>query len=176
MPSSIYLLCTSFKQLITYLFVIFIRDETVTVGEKLYEIDCDSSQSVTNEVDDKLGIAVLNIGSKADSSSKQVRVPSIKFLGKQGWTDRRIAGVVEKTQLLSNTDTAHAASPASSQNLQSSSKSPTKPHHAVTVQGGTLRSTYGRGRISNQEIESLLLGGASTAPNILQHSSKKQRE
>jgi len=152
------------------------QDDTVTVGEKLYEIDNDTSQLGTNYIDLKLGSEILKPELESvDSSSNQARVPAIKFLGKQGWSSRRSTESVSKLAPDDGSTKGHTpisppASPPKSQ------PSVTKPQQAITVQAGIIRSNFGRGRISSQEIESLLLGGASTAENIIPNKKQNQRD
>jgi hypothetical protein len=146
------------------------------VGEKLYEIDSDTSRTGTNGIDSKLGLELLKNEPTVDSSSQQFRVPSIKFLGKEGWTHRKSAvATATSNHVLPDISKARTPSPTSPPSPPSQPVI-TKPHHVITVQGGNIRSSFGRGRISSQEIESLLMGGASTAPNILPSNGKKKRE
>ena len=76
-----------------------------------------------------------------EEAQSGVRVPSIHFLGKDGWKQRRSLPQV-------------------------ASSHPAKPHESVLVEGAKLPPTYGRMPFSEREIEALEMGGASEAPYI----------
>lgn len=76
-----------------------------------------------------------------DETQSGVRVPSIHFLGKDGWKQRRSLPQV-------------------------ASSHPPKPHGSVLISGAKLPPTYGRMPFSEREIEALEMGGASEAPYI----------
>jgi hypothetical protein len=152
-------------------------DETVTVGSKLYEIDVDVS--TINAANDNGGKPSADIGNTSSlaHTPKPLRIPSIKFLGKDGWSSRKsVSSSPESSSIVPDTKTVSVKAPPSLVSSSPKASSPSKSHSAITVGGETIKSTFGRGRISDQEMESLLLGGASTAPNIVRSSNKKQKE
>ena len=89
----------------------------------------------------------------SDDDSTKVRVPSIQFLGKQGWKERR---AVQGTS-------APVVVPAV--------ETPTKPNAVITLENGDLPSSYGRMPFSEREMEDLGLGGASEAPYATYYGS-----
>lgn len=128
----------------------------VEVGAELYEIDTEAegtavqaaiahdadATSVHQEEPPAVAAASAAAAGSDDDSSK-VRVPSIHFLGKEGWKGKRLAApVVPVVQI------------------------PTKPNAVITLQNGVLPSTYGRMPFSEREMEDLTLGGASEACSI----------
>lgn len=66
------------------------------------------------------------------STTQQHRVPSIKFLGKEGWA-KRLAGTPEPEMVY-------------------------------------IPPNYGRPMFSEEEMEALILGGASLAPEVVEYS------
>lgn len=134
-------------------------DDEVEVGADLYMIDTKgvASAAATDDIAAE-GFANITVDDAASSSDEQaaaaavadepsntgVRVPSIKFLGKDGWKER-----------LSVAGSATTPQPTA----------PLKPHGgSVILAGGALPSSYGRLPISDREIEDCVLGGASEAP------------
>jgi len=83
--------------------------------------------------------------------ANDVRIPSIHFLGKKGWMEKRT---------VNNVATSGAGGGQSSQDTKKS------PNLTVTIlQGqGPLPSNYGRMRLTEREMEDLGLGGAAEAP------------
>jgi hypothetical protein len=113
--------------------------------------------------------SAIAAASSADNAQQQQqqqqshhRVPMIKFLGKEGWE-----------RVLSGKEDSEAAPPAvvappSTTTLSSSSSSPL----AITVvDGSMIHPMYGRPSFTDEEMETLMLGGANRAPKILAHNS-----
>lgn len=134
-------------------------DGEVEVGGDLYVIDTEAEAVAASSVDepvegaadsgDNATAAAASEASEsaastaAASTSSSVRVPSIQFLGKDGWKKRlSVAGA--------------ATTPAPTK--------PLKPNGSILVEGGPLPATYGRLPLSEREMDDLLLGGASEAP------------
>ena len=138
-------------------------DGEVEVGGDLYVIDTEAEAVAASSADesvegaadsgDNLTSAAASEASEstaetaaaaaAASTSSSVRVPSIQFLGKDGWKKRlSVAGA--------------ATTPAPTK--------PLKPNGSILVEGGPLPATYGRLPLSEREMDDLLLGGASEAP------------
>jgi biotin carboxyl carrier protein len=128
-------------------------DDEVEVGSDLYMIDSEGVATATTaditleaSADDTSASAVQNSGEEiaaAKPSKPGVRVPSIQFLGKDGWKQRMsVAGA--------------ATTPAPTQ--------PLKPHGSTVLPGGPLSPMYGRLPFTEREIEDCVLGGAAEAP------------
>jgi pyruvate/2-oxoglutarate dehydrogenase complex dihydrolipoamide acyltransferase (E2) component len=130
-------------------------DETVDVGGDLYEIDTEgeASTAVASREDlskdtiassdelDENLIAEPAQTAKEESSNSGHRSPSIQFLGKEGWA-RVLSGEPLK-----------------------------EPQQLATVQVLVLDPMYGRPKFTEEEIEALILGGASIAPEVVSHST-----
>jgi pyruvate/2-oxoglutarate dehydrogenase complex dihydrolipoamide acyltransferase (E2) component len=135
-------------------------DDAVEVGADLYEIDTEAeasvqaSESVANESApaDGTGSAKTDEAAKPKGETKTLetpsseqlqdhhRVASIKFLGKEGWA-QAMSG--------QKPDASSSSSPSTiSQIFQ-------------------LPPMYGRPQFSEEEMEALILGGASLAPNVM---------
>ncbi len=120
------------------------------VGSSLYEIDTEAVSTFI-ETAEKVTTPdeTIESSSSVASPSEQkeqngVRIPSIKFLGKDGWMKRRsVLGVDSSTP-----------------------EKPMRPQDAITLDGDALNAMYGRSTFSEREIEALLLGGASEAPDV----------
>lgn len=129
-------------------------DENVEVGAKLYEIDTEGAAKIipssekTSEtsVSDSLGTdATPVLPSSTDGTPEHARIPSIKFLNKDGW-DRRKSGLEQS----SDAPIVDAG--------------PIDPKATVTLDGSGIGIMYGRLPFSEREIDALSLGGASEAP------------
>ena len=130
-------------------------DQEVEVGANLYQIDTEAeatgvgvsvSVSVSEEaVDTDAASAASASEAMSASASTGVRIPSIKFLGKDGWKSR-----------LSVAGEATTPSP--------SVTAPMKANASIVREGGALSPMYGRLLFSEREMEDLMLGGASEAP------------
>lgn len=120
------------------------------VGADLYQIDTEAAASDTAaQVNDNVEAATVTenieptaVASSSDESSDHGRVPSIQFLGKEGW----------KQKLSIVGDSSPQAVPEM------------KPSGSVTVDSGVIPPTYGRLPFSEREMEALIMGGASEAP------------
>jgi hypothetical protein len=73
-------------------------------------------------------------------SSGQVRIPSIQFLGRDGWK--------KKLSIVGDSTPQKVGEPL-------------KPNGSITLPGGALSPMYGRLPFSEREIEALIMGGAS---------------
>lgn len=131
-------------------------DDEIEVGADLYAIDTDADVTFTIGAEDLDATAVhVDDGldeEKAVAANEQIgseiqvkksRIPSIQFLGKEGW----------KQKLSAQGDSREiAASDLSTLN------------GAITLQDGVLPTSYGRAAFSEREMQDLLLGGAEEAP------------
>lgn len=130
-------------------------DENVEVGTNLYEIDTKGTatkilppeKTIETSASATLGADALpSISpSSANETSGHTRIPSIKFLNKDGW-ERRKNGLKQ-----------------SSDTLIVDIKS-VDPKATVTLDSSGVGPMYGRLLFSEREIDALLLGGASEAP------------
>ena len=140
----------------------------VEVGTELYEIDTEAvaeegsgvqaAASAPDADADATSVhkeetpAVAAAVAVSDDDSTKVRVPSIQFLGKKGWKERRgVQGI---------------SSP-----VVAAVEVPTKPNAVITLENGDLPSSYGRMPFSEREMEDLGLGGASEAPYATYYGS-----
>ena len=151
-------------------------NETVEVGAQLYEIDTDAQATVviadatttvavpvdTNSQANNQAIESVHIGDNTDNASSSHhtsnRSPSIRFLGKDGWTQRLSGG---------GTEPEHAAPPV----VKPAVIVPSKPNAVTVLDGSMLTSRYGRPNFSEEEMEALILGGANVAPTVVVPSS-----
>mmetsp|Transcript_9768 Transcript_9768/g.13781 ORF Transcript_9768/g.13781 Transcript_9768/m.13781 type:complete len:261 (-) Transcript_9768:215-997(-) len=136
-------------------------DDTVEVGAALYELDTeaeatvvvdnagggDSTPAAAAEQSDDTPLVEQQIQSAPPPPASEApgRVPSIKFLGKNGWASRR---------------SGQEPTPAV----------PTSPTGAVTMDGSAITSNYGRPAFSEAEMEALMMGGANLVPKVLSTS------
>lgn len=138
-------------------------DDTVEVGHGLYVLDTDVSAAESfsvSEVNDS--IDAVKAGEKkqeAPPSTSPVapsgtRVPSIHFLGKEGW----------KVKLTASDSTTAPLSGTSQINSD-------KPQSPTSVTHMPYRFMYGRPTITDEEIEALILGGAEEAPEVSNQSA-----
>ena len=129
------------------------------VGANLYELDTDAVAAVvpaptaTSETSNaplsppKSGGAE---SSPALSSGPQQRSPSIKFLGKDGWEAIKSGKKPDEVLV-----------PAAQKGpLDVTVIRDDKPMHAM----------FGRPKFTDEEMEALIMGGASIAPNVVSHS------
>jgi hypothetical protein len=144
-------------------------DETVEVGANLYELDTDGTATFEKPSNDSgsameppLSIEMPVAASPSSAASATLingeatthRLPSIKFLGKQGWEAAR---------------KGHAEVIATPSSSPAASK---KPNAVTTILDNTiLHPMYGRPRFSEAEMEALIMGGATVAPTVVLHSS-----
>jgi pyruvate/2-oxoglutarate dehydrogenase complex dihydrolipoamide acyltransferase (E2) component len=156
---------TFYTVLFSYLYIIY-SDETVEVGAKLYELDTDAVASVSAPAVPAQATASSTPSKPAptpsnDSPSKTAipasdhRSPSIKFLGKDGWEALR-KGHDTITQ------------------MKSGDSVPSPKKYAVTTiidHKNVKDPMYGRPKFTESEMEALLTGGATLAPQVLSLST-----
>jgi pyruvate/2-oxoglutarate dehydrogenase complex dihydrolipoamide acyltransferase (E2) component len=152
------------------------RDDTVEVGAKLYEIDSEGVASTAGTTAaaaspkapaaakpadvNETTTAAKSDGTTSSSSSSH-RTPSIQFLGKSGWQAIKTPG-----QSTKNIPQQHAVL------AQTTGKKLSNNPLAITViYDDTIDSTYGRPQFSAAEIEAVMMGGATLAPNVVSMSS-----
>jgi len=130
------------------------RDDNIEVGADLYEIDSEATATV---VAGESPSAEINAGdasgeseavvaaseTKTESSKSSHRVPSIKFLGKEGWAKR--------------------LSPSTAADASSSDGQP-------PVIYGDIPPNFGRPVFTEEEMDALVQGGANLAPEVREHS------
>ena len=136
-------------------------DDTVEVGAGLYILDTDvqniesavleTNMSEVNESLDatKAGEDIVEV---SEPILKTTRIPSIHFLGKEGWKAR-----------LTATESASPATPATSATTVLKSDKPNAPTSITQIQ---YKPMEGRPLITEEEMESLILGGALEAPEV----------
>jgi len=130
-------------------------DGVVEVGEGLYLLDTNvENASVAapvadvSEVNASLDADEMVVAESAPSSNTSARVPSIHFLGKEGW----------KEALTATDDTK---SPTT---IMPASNKPNAPTSITTI---AFNPMYGRPVIGDDEMEALILGGADEAPEVV---------
>lgn len=140
----------------------------VEVGNGLYVLDTDvaNSAEVVAAVEEKNNdIAEVNdsldaekmvvVADQASSvSSSSVRVPSIHFLGKEGWKERLTLTTEESPTTIVQTSN--------------------KPNEPTSITRIPYSSMYGRPPITEDEMEALILGGAEEAPEMRSVVSEKE--
>ena len=148
-------------------------DDNVEVGQGLYVLDTDvsvasSSSSVekttdVSEVNASLDAEKMVVDSPSSStSSTSTRVPSIHFLGKEGWKERLTAtdeASASTTVVASTSQTTTIISPSN------------KPNAPSSITHIPYSAMYGRPPITEEEMEALILGGAEEAPEVKSISS-----
>jgi len=135
-------------------------DANVEVGTELYVLDVDGvageegaaapapAATATEEVPAPAAAAVADPPAVATDAKSSTRVPSIAFLGKDGWKSRRTP----------------AAAPSPTVVIPQST-SPNAPTSVTYMEKTPL--TFGRPAISEAEMESLILGGAEESPDVV---------
>ena len=137
------------------------------VGAKLYELNTDATASVSTpaEVQATTSSTPTPLNptpalsndppSKIGTPASDHRSPSIKFLGKEGWEALR-KGHDTKKQVLSGDSTASF-----------------KKHADTTIidDKNVKDPMYGRPKFTESEMEALLTGGATLAPQVLSLST-----
>jgi hypothetical protein len=131
------------------------------VGSPLYEIDTDATAVTAAEKEPSAKAAPetsppptnAQTMSPPESLDVSERIPSINFLGKQGWA-ARLSG-----------DTSNAE-PESKQIVVTAAPA---QQTSVLVD---LPPMYGRLKFTEEEIEALISGGASAAPVLKKASNK----
>ena len=139
------------------LFSLFVSDDTVSVGSDLYQIDTDGVQLSGAEASETMTAAASTINTMATAipehlGSTSHRIPSIHFLGKAGWAKKTSSKVNKDLEISTN-------------QVQHFSQIQLEPDDL------TWNPMYGRPPVSDDEIESLVMGGASEAPRLLRPSS-----
>eukprot|EP00559_Dactyliosolen_fragilissimus_P003596 CAMPEP_0184862870 /NCGR_PEP_ID=MMETSP0580-20130426/8123_1 /TAXON_ID=1118495 /ORGANISM="Dactyliosolen fragilissimus" /LENGTH=179 /DNA_ID=CAMNT_0027360887 /DNA_START=270 /DNA_END=809 /DNA_ORIENTATION=- len=119
-------------------------DDTVEVGSDLYQIDTDgvpSLQSLSEDIGENATITAAGEQQPDASATTTIsdatqphRIPSIKFLGKEGWALRRSPKPIIQAD------------------------HPTT--HNVTVERVELGLMYGRLPFTEKEMDALIMGGA----------------
>lgn len=133
-------------------------DQDVEVGKELYMIDTKAKVKEEEDAFKEEQEKVVTVTGIDDSTAGvqvgkegRVRIPSIHFLGKKGWMEKRSTmGKTEQQQVQEHATTT-----------------PLKPNNAVTTiqaQEEPLPSNYGRLPLTEREMEDLGLGGAAEAP------------
>lgn len=127
-------------------------DEEVEVGTGLYVLETDVSNvervALDANVEEEEEIpAPSSSPPSSPAPSAATRVPSIHFLGKEGWRERLSASKEPVTP-------ATIAVPAG------------KPHAPTSVTRIPFSSMYGRPPITEEEMDALVLGGAEEAPEV----------
>ena len=134
-------------------------DDTVEVGGDLYEIDTDAEASAvpketsaerTQEPETEQPAAFGSASEPATESASGSwemghRTPSIHFLGKEGWA---------KLKSGEKRDSGTSTSP------------PSKQTKTITV-SGPISPMYGRPLFTDEEMEALVMGGATLAPDVI---------
>lgn len=126
------------------------------VGAKLYEIDTEASATVSASSTVAAPAAVPPVGKPSIivEAPDHHRSPSIKFLGKDGWEALR------KGHGKSVPKAASAGAKPS-------------PHGVNVIVDDSIGNNplYGRPKFTEAEMEALLTGGATMAPQVLSHST-----
>mmetsp|Transcript_3006 Transcript_3006/g.4494 ORF Transcript_3006/g.4494 Transcript_3006/m.4494 type:complete len:289 (+) Transcript_3006:76-942(+) len=135
-------------------------DDNVEVGAGLYILDTDvqnvdsavleTNMSEVNESIDATKAGEVEVSEPISKST--TRIPSIHFLGKDGWKAR-----------LTATDTAAPAAPTASATTVLKSDKPNSPTSITQIQ---YKPMEGRPLITEEEMEALVLGGALEAPDV----------
>jgi len=134
-------------------------EDNIEVGEKLYEVDTEGAEAAalvqsSNDDDRKPSddtTTATSSSNETTSSSDTVRVPSIKFLNKNGWIRRR-KGLDEES---SSSDT----------NKVSSTTTKMSKNQTTTLDSTNIGPMYGRLPFSEREMDAIIVGGASEAPH-----------
>lgn len=136
------------------------------VGAPLYEIDTDGVATsdagvlATEPIPTQAAPAPMSAKSASETlpappvvSSDGLRTPSIRFLGKDGW-QQRLTGAAS-VELVTHAST----------------QLPNSAGHATTVlETFALSPSYGRPVFTEEEMEALMMGGASIAPKLISPS------
>ena len=136
-------------------------DDTVEVGAGLYILDTDvdiespvleTNMSEVNESLDATKAGKNTIAIPEPTSKPATRIPSIHFLGKDGWKAR-----------LTATDSPSAAATTEPATTVLKSDKPNAPSSVTQI---PYKPMEGRPVITDEEMESLILGGALEAPEV----------
>lgn len=113
---------------------------TFTIGAEDLDATAVHVDDALNE--DKAVAANQDIGSEIQM--KKSRIPSIQFLGKEGWK-QKLSAQGDSREIVASGDLSTL-------------------NGAITLQDGVLPTSYGRAAFSEREMQDLLLGGAEEAP------------
>jgi len=133
-------------------------DDNVEVGADLYQIDTDATEScggffeVAAPKDENVSVEAINAVSTSEKAN-ETRVPSITFLGKAGWAKKR--------------------TPSSQSSVADKAVGipPSLGPGAVLVDAADLGPMYGRLPFTEREMEALISGGSTEAPELISASS-----
>lgn len=140
-------------------------DGVIEVGEGLYVLDTDVSSAASASSSSSGADAVVENVSEVNASldadkivaaadnttiSSSARVPSIHFLGKEGW--KKILTATDSSETTTETTTTIPSS--------------NKPNSPTSITHIPYSSMYGRPPITDEEMEALILGGAEEAPGV----------
>lgn len=135
----------------------------VEVGEGLYILDTDlsvASASGGMESNDAPAVETPQVeealAPPAAAPKQTTRVPSIHFLGKEGWEALR---------------KGHSQSASPSAVSGTTIVSDAKPQSPTSITYQPYVHMYGRPSISDEEMEALMLGGADEAPEMKRDKS-----
>lgn len=146
-------------------------DGVIEVGEGLYVLDTDVSSAASASSSSSGADAVVENVSEVNASldadkivaaadnttiSSSARVPSIHFLGKEGW----------KKILTTTDESVTSSSSSSSSETTTTIPSSNKPNSPTSITHIPYSSMYGRPPITDEEMEALILGGAEEAPGV----------
>jgi hypothetical protein len=122
-------------------------EDNVEVGADLYMIDTEGTATVTADADATPTEPTATIEETSSPVETEqatavghVRVPSIQFLGKDGWK--------KKLSIVGESVTQQP-------------QTPMKANGSIILDGGQLHPMYGRLPFSEREMEALIMGGAS---------------
>lgn len=128
-------------------------DETVIVGQPLYEVETDGSiapPAAAQEQAQSVGTVDTSVKvQEANIPHPKARIPMIKFLGKRSLLPK--SEPVVETKIVPSVATSVAAF----------SEVPTSPQTGVDFYTLKGRGFYGRPTLSDKEIEAIESGGAS---------------
>eukprot|EP00565_Helicotheca_tamesis_P000728 CAMPEP_0185732364 /NCGR_PEP_ID=MMETSP1171-20130828/15870_1 /TAXON_ID=374046 /ORGANISM="Helicotheca tamensis, Strain CCMP826" /LENGTH=234 /DNA_ID=CAMNT_0028401823 /DNA_START=217 /DNA_END=921 /DNA_ORIENTATION=- len=144
-------------------------DDTVEVGADLYKIDTEGKATVagsyeispTEEETSAPKPVATDVEEEAEGSyavspsppspEQSSRVPSIHFLGKEGWAARKSGKPADVPPAFTAAKKVAGGSD-------------------IVYDGSGLPSTYGRPAFSEDEMEALITGGANLAPKVVKLS------
>ncbi|KAL7476518.1 hypothetical protein ACHAW6_002377 [Cyclotella cf. meneghiniana] len=150
----------------------------VEVGKGLYVFDTDATATAAAEAEN---VATKDIASASEreettngemnrpsDAAPKTRIPSIHFLGKEGWNAlRKEPSQSASVSSTPSTTTTTAATVASS----TTTVAPSKPHASTSITYMPYTHMYGRPSITEDEMEALMLGGAEEAPLLKKEKS-----
>ncbi|KAL3795239.1 hypothetical protein HJC23_008324 [Cyclotella cryptica] len=142
----------------------------VEVGKGLYVLDTDASAAATAQVESADTKEIVSASQRDETKDgettspnatvSKTRIPSIHFLGKEGWNALRKEHSQSTTTASSTPTTATTTTAGSSTTIVGSSK----PNASTSITYMPYTHMYGRPSITDEEMEALMLGGAEEAP------------